>query len=300
MYLSRLIMDLSFISFADDKHKRKCFKIIYALMAPNVISTVQVCLHIQAHEQTIHKSKLKRRTCPEVLPDPYYKTSASKGKIMSLAKERIATNRETFDESKFTTEEIIQKKIDLVFDIKWKLDELQIMRDLLEIEITENERLGKDVRKTIGGVCSKKEETKYNILVHDLDNIINLLLSISGRLTRVENAIQMLPSDAEAAEKELLRNKRQKLLHQYQDAKDLKEAIDVKQNGVSGLLFSCLNRDQFADFEHYIKMKTALIVERRELDDKVRLGEEQMQCLKESLPEDWQINLDRMLEEDEV
>lgn len=56
---------------------------------------------------------------------------------------------------------------------------------------------------------------------------------------------------------------------------------------------------KFADYEHYIKMKSALIMEQRELDDKAKLGEEQMQCLRESLPEEWQIHLDKMLEEEE-
>ena len=43
-------------------------------------------------------------------------------------------------------------------------------------------------------------------------------------------------------------------------------------------------------------MKIALITERRELDDKVRLGEEQIQALKESLAEEAQINLDKALD----
>jgi len=55
---------------------------------------------------------------------------------------------------------------------------------------------------------------------------------------------------------------------------------------------------QFADYEHYIKMKSALIMEQRELLDKIKLGEEQMQCLRDSLPDEWQGKLDKMLEED--
>lgn len=54
---------------------------------------------------------------------------------------------------------------------------------------------------------------------------------------------------------------------------------------------------QFADYEHYIKMKTALIMEQRELDDKLKLGDEQMQCLRDSLPEEWQTQLEKVLEE---
>ena len=47
-------------------------------------------------------------------------------------------------------------------------------------------------------------------------------------------------------------------------------------------------------------MKSALIMEQRELDDKVQLGEDQIQCLKDSLPEEWQIKLDEMLDEESI
>lgn len=51
-------------------------------------------------------------------------------------------------------------------------------------------------------------------------------------------------------------------------------------------------KSQFADYEHYIQMKSALIVEQREFDDKINLGEEQMQCLKDALPNHMLAQLD--------
>lgn len=41
---------------------------------------------------------------------------------------------------------------------------------------------------------------------------------------------------------------------------------------------------QYTHFEHYIKMKTTLISEQRDIDDKMKLGEEQMRELYDSLP----------------
>lgn len=84
---------------------------------------------------------------------------------------------------------------------------------------------------------------------------------------------------------------------QHQEAKQLKENIDRRQRAVSDILARILNGEQFADFEHFIEMKSALIMEQRELDDKIKLGREQMNCLRESLPSDWQCNLDKLIEE---
>ena len=97
--------------------------------------------------------------------------------------------------------------------------------------------------------------------------------------------------------KDLLCEKRRKLSEQHKEAKQLKENIDRRQKNVSEILARHFDREQFADYEHYIKMKSALIMEQRELDDKTKLGREQMQCLRDSLPDEWQTNLDKLIGE---
>jgi len=92
-------------------------------------------------------------------------------------------------------------QLELILSIKSKLDDFDNMKGLLDVEMKENESLGKQVSNLTMNVCSPKEQEKYNIFVQDVDKIINLLLSLSGRLARVENAIQMLPADAEKQEK---------------------------------------------------------------------------------------------------
>ncbi|XP_076799365.1 uncharacterized protein LOC143473207 isoform X4 [Clavelina lepadiformis] len=228
----------------------------------------------------------------------YYKTSASKARILNLVKEKIADG-ELNDEEQDTLEEIIQKKMELVLSINTKLSELKNMKTLLDVEMRENECLGTQVMKLTKACCKPREQEKYVLFVQDVDKIINLLLSLSARLARAENAIQMHPVGADKQEMELLFDKRNKLMEQHKEAKLLKENIDRRQKAVSETLASYFDQEEFADYEHYIKMKSALIMEQRELDDKAKLGEEQMQCLRESLPEEWQIHLDKMLEEEE-
>uniref|UniRef100_H2ZIQ7 ASD2 domain-containing protein n=1 Tax=Ciona savignyi TaxID=51511 RepID=H2ZIQ7_CIOSA len=219
----------------------------------------------------------------------YYKTSASKARILNLVKEKIADGE--IDPEDDNVEDINSKKVELVLSIKSKLCELESMKETLQVEMRENERLGGQVLTLVQRVCSDREQEKYNIFAHDVDKIINLLLSLSGRMARVENAIEMLHPNADKHEMEQLEEKRRKLAEQHVEARQLKANIDRRQKAVSETLAAYFDQEQFADYEHYIKMKSALIMEQRELDDKAKLGEEQMQCLTESLSEEWQQRL---------
>ena len=70
------------------------------------------------------------------------------------------------------------------------------MKGWLDIEMQENETLGTQVKDLAKELCSEKEFDKYMSFAQEVDKIINLLLSLSGRLARVENAILMLSPDA--------------------------------------------------------------------------------------------------------
>jgi len=77
--------------------------------------------------------------------------------------------------------------------------------------------------------------------------------------------------------------KRDKLEAQLAEAKQLKASIDQRSVSVSSLLSGCLSSNDFADYQHFINMKAKLIVDARELADKISLGEEQLSALKETL-----------------
>ena len=64
----------------------------------------------------------------------------------------------------------------------------------------------------------------------------------------------------------------------------MKENLDRREGIVSDILASYLSRDSLADYAHFVRMKSALIIEQRELEDKIHLGEEQLKCLLDSLP----------------
>ncbi|CAL8308603.1 unnamed protein product [Merluccius merluccius] len=123
------------------------------------------------------------------------------------------------------------------------------------------------------------------MFVGDLDKVVSLLLSLSGRLARVENALgsgeeQAPPPD----EKRTLTEKRALLLRQHEDARELKDNLDRRERLVSGVMATQLDARGLDDYRHFVKMKSALVIEQRMLEDKVKLGEEQLKCLLDSLP----------------
>ena len=95
---------------------------------------------------------------------------------------------------------LVYRQMELVLSIKKKLDDLQSLQKFLDDEIRDNEVLGKQVLDLTKQFSTPREQDKYNLFVQDVDRIINLLLSLSGRLARVENTIQMLPVDADKQE----------------------------------------------------------------------------------------------------
>uniref|UniRef100_A0A3B3I738 ASD2 domain-containing protein n=1 Tax=Oryzias latipes TaxID=8090 RepID=A0A3B3I738_ORYLA len=110
------------------------------------------------------------------------------------------------------------------------------------------------------------------MFIGDLDKVLSLLLSLSSRLLKVEALMDL----------RLLEKKRQ-LTRQLSEAQDLKEHIDRREQAVSRVLGRCLTPEQHKDYSHFVKMKAALLVEQRQLEDKIRLGEEQLRGLRESL-----------------
>ena len=80
-----------------------------------------------------------------------------------------------------------------------------------------------------------------------------------------------------------LENKRDRLFEQLTEAKRLKEDIDRRGISVVSLLEKNLTSDEFADFEYFINMKAKLITDARDIADKIKMDEEIITALSETL-----------------
>lgn len=69
------------------------------------------------------------------------------------------------------------------------------------MDIKLNNALGEEVETWISELCKPNEIDKYKMFIGDLDKVVNLLLSLSGRLARVENVLSGLGQDASDEER---------------------------------------------------------------------------------------------------
>ncbi|XP_046703288.1 protein Shroom2 isoform X2 [Silurus meridionalis] len=224
-----------------------------------------------------------------VTSSAYYSTSAPKAELLIKMKDMQEQSVEPESEEELEEEndtELANKKHELIESLSKKLQVLREARESLQEDMQDNNALGEEVEATVQAICKPNELDKFRMFVGDLDKVVSLLLSLSGRLARVENALNSLEEDAPLEERRTLMEKRKLLIRQHEDAKELKDNLDRRERVVYDILSSYLQEENLADYEHFVKMKSALIIEQRKLEDKIKLGEEQLKCLMDSLPPD--------------
>lgn len=90
---------------------------------------------------------------------------------------------------------------ELISSLARKLEVLREARRSLLEDVEDNEALGREVEATVQRLCQPNQLDKFRMFVGDLDKVVSLLLSLSGRLARVENALNSLEDEAPPEEK---------------------------------------------------------------------------------------------------
>lgn len=80
-----------------------------------------------------------------------------------------------------------------------------------------------------------------------------------------------------------LNDKRTRLLEQLDEAKRLKIDIDRRGKNISNLLKKYLTEQEYSEYDYFINTKAKLIVDLREISDRIQLNEDQLNALKETL-----------------
>lgn len=81
-----------------------------------------------------------------------------------------------------------------------------------------------------------------------------------------------------------LDNRYRLLCKQRDDAKDLKDNLDRRERMVSTFLSRQLTDTQLQEYRRFIQTKASLLIRQKDLDEKQRLGEEQLEALLSSIP----------------
>ncbi|XP_053328831.1 protein Shroom4 isoform X2 [Spea bombifrons] len=215
----------------------------------------------------------------------YYNTSAAKAELLNKMKDLPNVQEEAGKAVGVEEEEdeLTVRKMQLIDSISRKLSVLHEAQQDLQEDISANTTLGSEIAELLKSLCKPNEYDKFRTFIGDLEKVVNLLLSLSGRLARVESALSSEDPEPSLEEKLSLLEKKKQLNDQLEDAKELKAHVTRREQLVLETISRYLNEDQLQDYQHFVKMTSALIVEQRELEDKIRLGEEQLRCLKDSM-----------------
>lgn len=173
----------------------------------------------------------------------YYNVSAAKAELLNKIKDMPEELREEEEQ-----EDVNEKKAELIGSLTHKLETLQEAKGSLLADIRLNNALGEEVEALISELCKPNEFDKYKMFIGDLDKVVNLLLSLSGRLARVENVLSGLGEDASKEERSSLNEKRKVLAGQHEDARELKENLDRRERVVLDILANYLSTEQLQDF----------------------------------------------------
>ncbi|OXB76667.1 UNVERIFIED_CONTAM: hypothetical protein H355_008706 [Colinus virginianus] len=181
-------------------------------------------------------------------------------------------------------DDITCKKLELIRSLRAKVRALGEDRELILAEAKECAGRGEELEAAVRAVCKPNEAERYVMFISDLEKVVSLLLCLSSRLARVQNAMRRIDGSTDAEEKQSLTERHRLLSRQREDAKDLKENLDRRERVVSGILAKYLSDQQLQAYRHFVQLKTSLLIEQKDLEEQIKFFEEQLENLERSIP----------------
>ncbi|XP_037088108.1 protein Shroom4-like [Pollicipes pollicipes] len=175
-------------------------------------------------------------------------------------------------------QDIRRRKSELLSRISSRLAGLREAQRAVEDETATNAALGAAVAARVEQLARPSEAARFRTCVEQIGTITRLLLGLGGRLARAQATLAALPESC-VEEKAHLTNKRDKLRSQLGEARVLEEEVSHRRRQVDTCLERYLSADELAEYQHFVQMKAKLIVDAREIEDKIRVGEEQLAAL---------------------
>ncbi|XP_035802118.2 protein Shroom3 isoform X2 [Amphiprion ocellaris] len=240
-------------------------------------STVELMEDIFPNSKLISKSQRRGSTqledrIPDGVCDP--SQSSDRGKETDLDEDEKDVNT---------------RKVELCEALRSSVAALQREKEALSDELRHHRVLEANIETLVQEKLKTNERDKYSMFIGDLEKIVNLLLSLCSRMSRIDRSLLVLQRDEltvedAAEEKENLLHKRSLLLRQTDDARELKENLDRRQRVVQSILSGYLSDSQLQDYRRFVSAKPSLLIRQRHLDNLIRQGEEQLTRLAETLP----------------
>ncbi|XP_063269384.1 protein Shroom1-like isoform X2 [Prinia subflava] len=230
--------------------------------------------HVQENDRKSHGDR------PEEYLQSEHETKQRSKDLASRGNQVLKRNRDSTNE----LDDITSKKLELMASLQCRLQALWEEQELLLLEVRECAKWGEELQVLLQDLCKPNEFERYLMFIGDLEKVVSLLLCLSSRLARVQNAISRVDGSTEPEEKQSLDERHKLLSRQREDAKDLKENLDRRERVVSGILAKYLTEEQLQDYQHFVQVKTSLLIEQKDLEEQIRFFEEQLENLEQSIP----------------
>ncbi|XP_071670707.1 protein Shroom1 isoform X2 [Patagioenas fasciata] len=180
-------------------------------------------------------------------------------------------------------DDITSKKLELASRLRRKLRALRAERELLRGEARACAGRGEELAAALRPLCKPNEFERYETFIGDLEKVVSLLLCLSSRLARVQDAMRRIDGNTDAEERQSLDERHKLLSRQREDAKDLKENLDRRERVVAGILAKYLSEQQLHGYRHFVQLKTSLLIEQKDLEEQIKFFEEQLENLEKSI-----------------
>ncbi|RWS16616.1 hypothetical protein B4U79_12672 [Dinothrombium tinctorium] len=170
-----------------------------------------------------------------------------------------------------------------------KLDILRMQETALNRDLEANESLGSQLLSKLqnSGISSQESE-KVNIHCEEIEKVTRLLLSLRKRLKLIDSEMNEkwgskrcelmdTNSNDHLPEVKLLMSKRCKLLAQLEEALQLRDSIDRRSDLIAErILKKYFCDDSLTNFIEFVKLKSKLIIEIREVKERIACIEKQL------------------------
>jgi len=163
--------------------------------------------------------------------------------------------------------------------IKKRLSSLKIEEASLKEREKRNADIGKVVMNKLKLEGRQNEVDKYKLHVEEVDKITSLILGLSSRLAKSENALISLQMNWNEDEKLSLRKKKEKLVEQLEEAKALKASIDKRSTIVSNILLQYLCESEYNQYRVFIRTKVHLLIDSRLITERKAAAQQQLDAI---------------------
>ncbi|OQV12631.1 putative Protein Shroom3 [Hypsibius exemplaris] len=177
-------------------------------------------------------------------------------------------------------EDLLHAKDNLTASLSERIDLLKEEQHNLQQDMMLNDEQAADIMDELARVASSQDVARFKQHLKELEEMTSLTISLTCRLGKVARSIANLRVPSDELEATTLQDKKRKLESQYEDALYLQKGVERRRQGMRSFLKQCLSVKQFEEYEDFFTTRESLLRDARNMDDKIRMGEEQLRCLR--------------------